>query len=245
MKFNLLILLAFLLTSCNTTTLKKKISVPYKSTGFALIYNELDYKNGNISGKLNNSEFQIAHPNLKKNSIVQILNPENNKSLTVKVTKKINYPNFFNILISQKVSDELDLNTNHPYVDINHILKNKSFVAKKAVTHSEEQKVSDKAPVTLVKIDNISKDKTRSLKKTKTFYIVIGVFYSKEATNELKDILEGSYVDKNSLVVNKLGNNKFQLSTKKHSSINTLKNLYFGLNKYGFEYLDIKQNDKN
>ena len=207
MKFNLLILLAFLLTSCNTTTVKKKISVPYKSTGFALIYNELDYKNGNISGKLNNSEFQIAHPNLKKNSIVQIVNPENNKSLTLKVTKKINYPNFFNILISQKVSD--------------------------------------KAPVTLVKIDNISKDKTRSLKKTKTFYIVIGVFYSKEATNELKDILEGSYVDKNSLVVNKLGNNKFQLSTKKHSSINTLKNLYFGLNKYGFEYLDIKQNDKN
>ena len=49
---------------------------------------------------------------------------------------------------------------------------------------------------------------------------------------------------KNNLNVIKLGkNNRFELSAGPYLSINTLKNDYFELNKYGFEDLDIKQND--
>jgi len=44
--------------------------------------------------------------------------------------------------------------------------------------------------------------------------------------------------------VEKLGKNKYQLTAGPYSSINTLKNDYFKLNRYGFENLDIKQNDK-
>ena len=44
-------------------------------------------------------------------------------------------------------------------------------------------------------------------------------------------------------MVRKLGKNRFELSTGPYFSINTLKNAYFALNKYGFEDLDIKQND--
>ena len=40
-----------------------------------------------------------------------------------------------------------------------------------------------------------------------------------------------------------LGKNRFELSSGPYRSINTLKNDYFALNKYGFEDLDIKQND--
>ena len=43
--------------------------------------------------------------------------------------------------------------------------------------------------------------------------------------------------------VKKLKKNKYQLTAGPYSSINTLKNDYFKLNKYGFDNLDIKQND--
>ena len=62
------------------------------------------------------------------------------------------------------------LNPEFPYVDIQERVKNKSFVAKKAVTFSEEQNVLTKAPVTKVKIDNISKKENKKwIKEEKIF----------------------------------------------------------------------------
>ena len=215
----------------------------YSSTGFALIYDEEDYKNHIISESLNNNELQIAHNKIKKNSIIRITNPENNKSIELKVSKTINYPAFFNILMTKSVSDKLNLNEDVPFVDIQEKIKNKSFVAKKAVTFSEEQKVSNKAPVTKVKIQNMSLEKKVEQKKDKKFSIILGDFYSKESAINLKDTLEKNYVDKGVLQVKKLGKNKFRLLAGPYTSINTLKNRYFELNRYGFEDLDIQQND--
>ena len=165
------------------------------------------------------------------------------KSIELKVTKKIKFSPFYKILISQKVADKLELNREMPFVEVTERKKNKSFVAKVATTHSEEKKVENKAPITKVKIDNISINKKIETKKNKMFYINIGTFYSEISTYQLKEILERDYVDKNSLMVKKLGKNKFMLSSKAYTSINTLKNLYFGLNKYGFDDLEIKQHD--
>ena len=61
-----------------------------------------------------------------------------------------------------------------------------------------------------------------------------------ESALNLKDELEKGYVDKGILIVKKLNRNKFRLSTVSYTSINTLKNLYFTLNKYGFDDLDIQ-----
>jgi len=243
MKFKIIFFI-FLLTSCSTGTYKKATPIDlHKSTGFALIYSEEDYEKGIVSGKLNNEELQIAHNRIKKNSIVKITNPQNNKSVEIKIYKKINYPNFFNIVITKTVSDKLGLNQKMPFVDIQEKIKNKSFVAKKAVTFSEEQKVSDKAPVTKVKIKNISVKKKAKKTKHKKFSIIVGEFYSQDSAMELKNILEKNYVKKGVLKVEKLGKNKFTLLAGPYTSINTLKSRYFELNKYGFEYLDIKQND--
>ena len=52
-----------------------------------------------------------------------------------------------------------------PFVDVTERKKNKSFVAKVATTHTEEKKVKNKAPITKVKIDNISIDKKQNTKK--------------------------------------------------------------------------------
>ena len=72
---------------------------------------------------------------------------------------------------------------------------------------------------------------------------MIGEFYSKKSANLLKNNLTNGYIKKELLKVKSLGKNRFELSAGPYLSINTLKNDYFALNKYGFEDLDIKQND--
>ena len=243
MKYSI-ILFILILTSCsNDVSIKKNNADPYSSSGFAFIYNEIDYNNKTLSHKLNNFDLEIGHNKLKKNSIVKITNPDNNKSIELKITKKIKYPNFYKIVISKQVSQKLDLNENLPFVSIEEKFKNKSFIAKKAVTFSEEKRVSNKAPITMVTIDNISSQPQKEKKIIKNFSLIIGVFYSKESAENLRDTLEHKYVKKGSLRIEKLAKNKYRLFAGPYSSINTLKNRYFELNKYGFEDLDIKQND--
>ena len=103
------IFLIIILTSCSTGTLKKSMLEPYTSTGFALVYNEEDYNNKIISGKLNNFELEIGHNKIKKNSIVKITNPENKKSLELRVSKNIKYPDFYKVIVSKKVKDKLEI----------------------------------------------------------------------------------------------------------------------------------------
>ena len=119
--------------SCSAGSLQQNKStfIPYTSKGFALVYDEKDYVKKIISRKLDQDELQVAHNRLRTNSIVIITNPENKKSLTLKVSKKLKYPDFFTVLITKKVADFLELDTNIPFVDLQQRVKNKSFVAKK------------------------------------------------------------------------------------------------------------------
>jgi len=246
MKYRIAFFLIFL-TSCSSETLQnnKLTFTPYSSKGFVLIYNENDYKNKTISRKLNENELEVGHHKLRKNSTVVITNPENNKSVTLKVSKKVKYPIFFKALITKKVSQELELNQDLPFVDIQERVRNKSFIAKKAVTFSEEKKVLTKIPVTKVKIDNISKKQKnlKNQKNIKKYSIIVGDFYSKEWASSLIDLLVNEDIEKEVFKVKKLKKNKYQLTAGPYSSINTLKNHYFKLNKYGFEDLDIQLYD--
>ena len=245
MKFSILLFVFIFVISCTNSPIQKNKFdyIPYKSSGFALIKNSNLHQNEKFYKKINNDNFEVAHNILAKNSILKITNPFNMKSVELKVTKKIKFSPFYKILISEKIADKLELNREMPFVEVTERKKNKSFVAKVATTHSEEKKVENKAPITQVKIDNISVNKKLNTKKNKKFSIIVGIFYSEISTNELKEILERGYIAEGSLIVKKLGKNKFMLSSKAYSSINTLKNLYFGLNKYGFDDLEIKQHD--
>ena len=67
MKYKLLIFIFFIFScSPQLKTLNKK--KPYSSTGFAYVYNDYDFKDKIILGKLNNEKFQISHQNLKINT---------------------------------------------------------------------------------------------------------------------------------------------------------------------------------
>ena len=85
-----------------------------------------------------------------------------------------------------------------PFVEVERRIKNKSFIAKKAVTYSEEQSVLTKAPVTKVKINNISKSSNDKSKKKSdvNFSIIIGEFYSKKWASSLIELLINENIKK-------------------------------------------------
>ena len=91
----------------------------------------------------------------------------------------------------------------------------------------------------------LKKKDLRSQKKNEKYSIIIGDFYSKDWANSLIGLLINEDIKKEVFKVEKLGKNKYQLIAGPYSSINTLKNDYFQLNKYGFSNLDIVKNDKN
>ena len=242
MKFSLIFIIFFLF-SCSNGTFNTNNNKSYTSKGFALIYDENDYQKKIISTKLNPNNIEIGHNQLNKNSYVVITNPINKKSLTLKVSKKVKYPNFFKVLVTEKLANELNLNPKMPYIEIEKRLKNKSFVAKKAVTHSEEKNVLTKVPITKVKINDISKDSKDPSKNqyANKYSIIVGNFYSKKWAESLIDILVNEDINKEVFKVIKLGKNNYQLLAGPYTSINTLKSDYFKLNKYGFDNLDLKK----
>ena len=244
MKFKYFTLIFFLLSCTNNSFEKGNISNSKISNGFALIYNESDFENKIISSKLNSDKIEAAHNKYKKNSIIIITNPVNKKSLQLAISKKINYPDFYKVIITKELSEKLNLDPNMPFVEVERRVKNKSFIAKKAVTYSEEQNVLTKAPVAKIKINNISKSSNDKSKKRSDvkFSIIIGEFYSKKWASSLIELLINENIKKEVFSIKTLGKNNYQLIAGPYTSINTLKNDYFKLNRYGFDNLDIKKN---
>jgi len=139
MKYKLILLL--LLNSCINYTTSEKNSFSFSAKGFAYIIN-------NVPTNLSDEVFFISHDKLKTGTKIIISNPVNKKFLELVVKKKINYDNFYKILISENIAIELGLDIDFPYVEINEIKSNKSFVAEKAITQNVEKKIANKAPIT-------------------------------------------------------------------------------------------------
>ncbi len=219
---------------------------PYNSTGFALIYNETDYETGIIKNKLDNESLAISQKNLRIGSLIKLINPEDKKSLVLKSVKNVEYPDFYKILITKAVANNLDINGELPLIEILEIKKNKSFIAEKAKIYNEEKKIPTNAPVTSVQISNISKKKP-VLKKTnvENIYILVASFYTDEAANLLKKriIEEAPHYNIKSLNIKKKSSKEFEVLSGPYKSINLLKNDYIELKKFGFEELDIYINE--
>ena len=245
MKFKLLIIF-FLIISCNHYNIINN-NLPYTSKGFAYIYNDKDFNDKIIKGKLDNSKLQISHKNLRINSLIKIINPKTNDYVVVKNHKRIDYPDFYKILISEEVANKLRIDYKLPFVEIIEIKKNKSFVAKKAEIFTEEKQIPSNAPVASVQISNISQDK-ELFKKNITkqdFSILIGTFYSKNIEEFLKERInkEIPNYDVKKLKIVKKSNKESDLISGPYKTINLMKNDYIQLKKFGFEELDIIIND--
>ncbi len=245
MRFKIIFII-FLLVSCATNSTKLSKKEPYNSKGFAYIYSEKDFKDKLISGKLDNSQLQISHKSLKSNTLIKIINPKTEEYIILKNLKKINYPDFYKILITKQVADKLKIDNQLPLVEILEIKKNQSFVAKKAKIYNEEKKLSSNAPVTSVQISNISKDKvSKKLKKKNNFFILIASFYSEDTAKFLKKRIniELPEYDIKKLKIVKKNNKKIDLISGPYSTINLMKNDYIKLKNFGFEELEFVLNE--
>jgi hypothetical protein len=245
MKYKIFIILFFFI-SCSPHYTKLDNRKPFNSKGFAYIYNEEDHETKIIKSKLNNELLQIAHKDLRAGTLIKLINLQTKESIVLKNTKKINYPDFYKILITKPVAKKLNINNQLPLIEVLELKKNKSFVAEKAKIYHEEKKISSNAPVTSVQIANISKttfDKKKQ--KSELIYILIASFYTNEAANILKKriINETSDYDIKKLFISKKSNKEYEVLSGPYKSINLVKNDYIVFKNFGFEELDIFINE--
>jgi len=147
----------------------------YSSKGFAQIYSDSLFEQGGIDkklnkneiidNKLNNEQIITMHSLLKKNTIIQIINPENSKVVETKIFKKANYPKIFNIVLSNKIATILELDIDNPYVEVFEVKKNKTFIAKAGDIFEEEKNVAEVVPINEVEMDDLSKEQLDVKKK--------------------------------------------------------------------------------
>lgn len=236
MKYRLILL--FFLASCANYSSDIERKSGYSASGFAYILKD-------IPKDLRDQNFLISHNKLRKGTKIRVTNPNNKMSLEVKIKEKIKYDKFFKVLISESVANNLELSLEFPFVEINEIKKNKSFVAKEAITDIEEKQIANKAPVDQIKINNISEKRTKLKKEPKNYSILVAEFYTlnsaKFMKKKLSSILEDS--NYNLIHISKKNQNNYQLLMGPYNTIIKLKNDYIILTDSNFEDLDIKIND--
>ena len=238
------------ITSCTTTDIyNNNVNINKKSfvnKGFALVYNEEFYDQKKISKKLDNRELIVFQKNLKKGTIVRIKNILNNKTIIAKVGPKSDYPIFNNVVITERISLEIDLDINEPYIEIYEIIQNSSFVAKKAKTFNQEKEVANKAPVDTVSINdlNLSDKKKKKIIKTKFNYIIkVADFYFKDtAQSMVNKIIKETSIKK--VKIRNLSATEYRVFTGPYSNINALQKDFNSINILQFENIEIIKNDQ-
>ena len=247
MPYRILTFLLFIfLNSCVTTPVEKKDTPTttksyFLNKGFTLVYNEELYKEKLIKGKIEDRSLTIFQKNLKKNTKVKITNLINSKYIIANVGKKVEYPYFYNSVISRRISKELELDVLEPYIEIKEIIQGSSFIAKKAKTYDEEKNVAEKAPVEQIQIKelgDITNKKIQINKKKFSYVIKIADFYFEKSANQMKSRIsdETSIIDVN---INKLSSTKFRVFLGPFEDLNSLKKSFNAINILEFDSIEI------
>jgi len=173
-KFTLLFIFLFII-SCEKKSTDIKFSNNFKhysNKGFTLIYDNNLLEQKIINKKIDEKSLIVFNNKLEKDTPVRITNLLNGKNLIAKIGVKSKYPSFYNSVISHRIAKDLEINLLEPYIQIQTINSNNTFVASKTKTFNEEKKVANKAPVENISIKNISlikeeDNKKKIVKKTK------------------------------------------------------------------------------
>ena len=249
MSYKIFIILLFLIFSgCKLETVNKKVNYDnniYVNKGFTLIYSDELIKEKIITKKIDVRSLDIHHSYLSKGTKVKITNLLNNKSVVGNVSRKIKNLNFYNSIVSQRISDELSLNYNQPYIEIKEIKNNSIFLAKKSKIYEEEKNVANKAPVDIISINDLNSPKKKKLKKSKvskfSYEIKVAEFYFFENANLLKKriIKETDIQFVNILSISK---NSHRIILGPYNNINSLQNAFYSIKTLGFENIEIIKN---
>ena len=239
-------LLFIILNSCVTAPVEKKDSQAtlknfFVSKGFTLVYNEDLYQEKLLKGKIEDRSLTIFQKNLKKNTKVKITNLINSKYIIANVGKKVEYPYFYNSVISRRISKELELDILEPYIEIKEIIQGSSFIAKKAKTYDEEKNVAEKAPVEQIQIKELSDTSKKEIEiniKKFSYVIKIADFYFEKSADQMKSRIsnETSIKDVN---INKLSPTKFRVFLGPFEDLNSLKKSFNAINILEFDSIEI------
>ena len=247
MKLKIIIFLAIILTSCETTNNKvitNKDFKNYSNDGFALIYNNDIFKKRIVSKKIDQRSLIIFNNKLKKDTDIKITNLLNEKYLIAKVGKNSKYPIFYNSVISERIATELDIDPDQPYVRVETINSSNTFVANKAKTFDEEKKVANKAPVDSISIQNISieKDNNSKVEKVKNtkfeFIIKFADLFFEESAITLKKRLEDEYNLKD-INIKKMSKNLYRVYKGPFYNLGSIKNVYNEIANINFENIEL------
>jgi len=251
MNFNkyLIIFLILVPISCtkNANNITKDFSFTDRFTnkGFTLVFDDILFQENIIDKKMDDRSYFIFQRNLKKNSTVKITNLLNNKSVIAKVkSNKSNYPLFFNSVITKRISEDLEINQDEPYVEIALITNNSSFIAKKTKTWEEEKEVAEKAPIDGIVINDLNKTKVKKKvdKSNKFLYsIKIADFYYKKSAQQMVERIKNETSIKRYKVLS-LSKTKFRVILGPFNDINSLKESFEKMNSLYFENLEILKN---
>ena len=243
---SILLLFFLILTSCVNIEVEKEnkqfVSKNYFSNkGFTLVYSDKLKKEKIISNKIDTRSLIIFQKNLKKNTSVKITNLINQKSIIASVGKKSDYPNFYNSVISIRISQALEIDQKEPYVEIKELLENSLFVAKKSKTFDEEKNVAAKAPVEDIKIKNLSNNITKNEKIVNnnfTYIIKIADFYFEKSAKDMILRIKNETIIKE-IKINKISSTKFRVFLGPFKHLNSLKNEFDAINTLQFENIEI------
>ena len=247
MKLKIIIFLAIILTSCETTNKKvitNKDFKNYSNDGFALIYNNDIFKKRIVSKKIDQRSLIIFNNKLKKDTDIKITNLLNEKYLIAKVGKNSKYPIFYNSVISERIATELDIDPDQPYVRVETINSSNTFVANKAKTFDEEKKVANKAPVDSISIQNISIEKDNNSKVEKVqntefkFIIKFADLFFEESAITLKKRLEDEYNLKD-INIKKMSKNLYRVYKGPFYNLGSIKNVYNEIANINFENIEL------
>ena len=234
-----------LLTSCVTTeSYQNSISLNKKnfvSKGFALIYDDELYKEKIISKKLDNRDMIVLQKNLKKGSIVRIKNILNNKTVIAKVGSNSKYPSFNNVVITDRISKEIDLDLNEPYVEVYEVIQNSTFIAKKAKIYEKEKEVANKAPVDSVNINDLNSNTEKEIKplKTKFRYIIkVADFYFNDTAQSMVNRII-TETDQKNVKIQILSDTKYRVFLGPYLNIKSLQKGFNSINILQFENIEI------
>ena len=249
-KFFFLIIFLFI-TNCvnNVQNYKKEpivIKDQYSNKGFALVYNDDLFNSKVVSKKIDNRSYLIFNRNLKRNSNIKITNLLNGKSLIAKVkSNKVDFPSFYNSVITERISQDLEISLDEPYIEIQLINNNSSFIAKKSKTFDEERNVAEKAPIDGIIINDLNKDKPKekTIKIKKVIYSikVADFYYEKSAQQMINRIKNETKINKYKVI--KLSDTNFRVILGPFSDIKSLEDSYTKATILNFDNLEILRND--
>ena len=242
------IFLIFLIYGCDGTQFSKnnqtkfKVEKKYKNSGFALIYDD----NLKKIKKLDNRSLTIYHKKLKRKSMVKITNLKNGKSLIAEVkSNKVNFSNFYNSVITERIVENLELNKKEPYIEIVLISKNSTFIAKKSKTFDEEKKVAEKAPIDGIQINDLNNTIELNDKKKKnqtfSYSIKIADFFYNDTAKMMIDRINKETSLKNSRIV-KISKTKFRVLIGPFNDIKSLRESFEKMHSLNFENIEILKN---